>query len=341
MSIKTYGRAFIIGVLSIGIGWLSLVPQTRAAEPKDIENTCPGFVQTLKSTDWQLDGFQKLLEGSRAAVLILARDCPTTPPYLPVQELLKYHKAQNNDFTAHLLGLIYEYGLRVDADPEEARYWYRRFAFDMAGSDEDLLTSARRNIAAFHPHAKSLSDDAIIEAVARGELKSDLLEAEIAAVEKLMAGPAADIVAVSEHLYHGTNGFHQSTPAAKKLLYLASQKGAPEAQYALARAILDRRYYFLPMPRSIQLISVQNYLTAAAKQHYLPAVKELAAFCEKHHEELGGAFATALYLYAKREGAQDVDQHLRRLRQDSINHFDWWVERSIREIEDGRFPLCR
>jgi len=301
------------------------------------EQTCPELVETLNNTDWQLDGFAAQIKGLGAAVSILAHDCPTDPPDVPIRNLLEYHEAQEADDLSFLLGAAYEYGLRVEPDPDEARYWYRRFAFSAVGISKGELDFVRQQIAALHHRATTLSSDALDD-----KSTSGLFENAIAAVRKLMESPAVDIVAVSKHLHHGTGGFHQSTSSAKTLLYLTAKRGAPEAQYALAEAALEREFYILPMmPRSIQLLRVQGYLTDAAKQQFLPAIKELAAFCEKYREKLGPAFAMALYLYAKSEGAQDVDQHLRRLRQYSDNHFDRWVERTTREISNGQFPVCR
>jgi len=315
--------------------------ETIASKQNQTENNaCPYFIKTVMDTDWFSDRYTKRLEGIRASVALLVLDCPTTPVDMPVKALHEYQNISQDDSVSFMLGAAYEYGLHVQIDLDEARYWYKRFAFMTSGFSDEEIDKVRQRLFTFNPLIKETHDEKFDAALAEGKLASPLFEAEVATVRKLLSGPISGIIDASEYLYHGTNGYPQSTYSAKQLLLIAAQNGAPEAQYALAKAALDRRFFTMTMTRRIQLLDAQRNLTEAAKQHYLPAIKELAAFCEKYDQKTGTATAMALYLYAKREGAQDVDKHLRRLQQHWNKLLDWWLERSNRDIENEHFPIC-
>lgn len=336
-------RVLTAWIFCVGVAGPLAVAHARADESEvwDKAKTCSDLVKTLKNTDWYRDGYAKQLEGLLAVGWVLAIDCPTDPADLPVQDLLIFQDVRKNDAASFLLGAAYEYGLRVEADPEEARYWYRRYAFGAIGLTDKDFDKVRERLALFSARKQGVSEDTLDAALAKGELKSAMFEAEIAAVWKLVDGPATDIVAVSEHLYRGTGGYHQSTSAAKRILDLAAEKGAPEAQYALAKAVLERRFYMLPMMlRSDQLYRVESYLRAAAKRRYLPAIVELAEFCETHGRVDAMEVARGLYELAVREGAQGVKERLRHLLEHWDPALDYFFKRREKEIERGDVPRC-
>jgi TPR repeat protein len=315
--------------------------ETIASKQNQTENNaCPYFIKTVMDTDWFSDRYTKRLEGIRASVALLVLDCPTTPVDMPVKALHEYQNISQDDSVSFMLGAAYEYGLHVQIDLDEARYWYKRFAFMTSGFSDEEIDNVRQRLFTFNPLVKKTHDEKLDAAVAEGKFTSPLFEAEVAAVRKLLSGPISGIIDASDHLYRGTGGYPQSKQASRTLLDIAAKRGAPEADFAIAIALFDHRYYYRPATRQDQLLEVQSHLRRAAAKRFVPAILELAKFCEVHEKVTGLASAMALYQFAEREGAQDIEKHLRRLQSKWTTLFDWWYEKLTEEIKAGKMPLC-
>ena len=87
-----------------------------------------------------------------------------------------------------------------------------------------------------------MSEDELMAAWAAGELQSPILEDEISAAQALLSGPVAGVVAASDHFYLGSGGFPEDRKAAKRILEIAAEKGAPEAQHARAQGYFAGRF---------------------------------------------------------------------------------------------------
>lgn len=326
--------------------------QVSAHDPKDFDSfllesdkltkeSCPQIVKRLDPPPSKLDGLREILIAAQVAHLALSLDCPTKYPSLPIQILHALQHPIFGDSAALTLGPVYEYGVRVKLDLDEARYWYRRAVFMQFNDREQDWSTGQLIAARINPKARGLTGEEFQTAWDAGELKSPIYEEEIAAVQKLMSGPVAGIIAASEHLYQGTNGYPRSKEAAQKILEIAVDKGAPEAQYALARGIIERRFQTLNMDRDTQWSEALKYMTRAAGQHYLPAVFELAKLCENEGGIISAHAAMALYQIAIQEGAQEAEASLHQLRSQWSPIMKDWIEEGIQDIEAGKALVCK
>ncbi len=299
-------------------------------------NACPDFIKIVMDTDWFADPNVKRLEGIRASVGLLILECPTTPADMPVKALHEYQNIHQDDSVSFILGAAYEHGLHVQIDLDEARYWYKRFAFRTSGFSDEEINNVRQRLFTFNPLIKKAQDEAFV----KGEFASPLFEAEVATVRKLLSGPISGIIDASDHLYRGSDGYPQSNQASRSLLELAAKRGAPEADFAIAMAILNHRFNYRPATRQEQLLEAVSHLRHAAAKRYVPAILELAKICEVHEKITGVASAMALYQFAEREGAQDIEKHLRRLRSQWTTFLDRWHEKRTEEIKADKMPAC-
>lgn len=305
------------------------------------ESDCPELVRFLND---QSVSKQERHEDAPITVAlsyhILVLGCPMRFMTVPINALLRSEIPETREDVSVSLGAAYEYGVRVDRDPDEARYWYRKLAYRLIGTPEFYLKFTRHRIAQINPVYRSMSSNDWSAALDKGELASEIFEEELLAVQKLMNGPVSGIVRASEHLYHGTGGFPRDKEIAKKILYDAARDGEPEAQYAFAIALLDRRFSILGQERQFQLMQAERYLTMAVNQNHLPAILKLAEICESTTNWHNDVAAYALYRKAAHEGATGFEKQLERLRARNQLYLDSELERIERWITDGIGPTC-
>lgn len=304
------------------------------------KESCPRIVAFLNTPEAGRQGFEKTFIATRAAYWSLYLDCPTDHPGQPVDVLHAWWHPVLGGGIALILGSVYEYGIRVDPDLDEARYWYRQAVYMYFDISEEQQDNFRLKIAGLNPILKHMTDAEIEAAWEAGELKSPIFEEEITAVQSLMDGPVADIIAASEHLYRGTNGYPRSKKVAQRILEVVSRKGVPEAQYALALGILDRRFSQLKKSRAVQFLEAQQYLREAAGANFLPAIKTYADLCEKIQAIHAQAIAYALYEVLQRKGTQVTDADLRRFKKDRGPIFDQDLHRARESISRGTILTC-
>jgi len=301
---------------------------------------CPQILTFLKTPETGRQGFEETIIATRAAYWALYMDCQADYPSQPVDVLHAWWSPDFGSGVALLLGSVYEYGIRVDLDLDEARYWYRQAVFMFFDLPEEQQDNLRLKIAGLNPIIKHKTDAEIELAWEAGELKSPVFEEEMAAVRSLMDGPAVEIIAASTHLYRGTNGYPRNKKAAQRILETVSRKGVPEAQYAFAMGMIERRFQTLKMGRSIQWEEAMRYMTRAAGQHYLPAVLKLAKFCENDDSITSAHSAMALYQIAANKGAQGAEASLRQLRSKWAPIQEKWIDEEIQYIEAGITRPC-
>lgn len=306
------------------------------------ESDCPDLVNLLEN---QSVSKQERYEEAPITVAlsshILVLGCPMRYMTTPIVALHRSDIPEVRDTVSLSLGAAYEYGVRVDHDPDEARYWYRKLAFRLIGFTEDFINFTRRSIAQINPVYRSMSSENWSAALDKGALSSEIFEEELLAVQELMNGPVSGIVVASDHLYHGTGGFPRDKEVGKKILYNAAHKGAAEAQYAFAEAIIDRRFYLQGQDRRYQLSQAERYLMMAVNQKYLPAILKLAEICESTSNWHNDIAAFALYRIAVRQGASDASKNLERLRTRISPYILQTDLPSVeRMITEGTGPVC-
>lgn len=306
------------------------------------ESDCPELVRFLNN---QSVSKQERHEDAPITVAlsyhILVLGCPMRFMTAPINALLRSEIPATREDVSVSLGAAYEYGVRVDRDLDEARYWYRKLAYRLIGTPEFYLKFTRQRIAQINPVYRSMSSEKWSAALDKGELASEIFEEEFLAVQNLMNGPVSGIVRASEHLYHGTGGFPRDKEIAKKILYDAARDGEPEAQYAFAIALLDRRFSILGQERQFQRMQAERYLTMAVNQNHLPAILKLAEICERNDKGHNDVAALALYRIAVRQGASDADAHLERLRTRISPYILQTDLPSVeRMIAEGTGPAC-
>jgi TPR repeat protein len=305
------------------------------------ESDCPELVNLLEN---QSVSEQERHEEAPITVAlsyhILVLGCPMRFMTTPINALHRSEISETREDVSVSLGAAYEYAVRVTRDLDEARYWYRKLAYRLVGAPEFYLKFTRQRIAQINPDYRTMSAENWSAALDKGELASGIFEEELLAVQELMNGPVSGIVRASEHLYHGTGGFPRDKEIAKKIIYDTARDGVPEAQYAFAIALLDRRFSILGQERQFQLMQAETYLMKAVSQRYLPSILRLAEICQSNEEFYSDLAALALYRMAEHEGASDVDAHLERLRARMPPSFESELKKIEVWIGEGKSPVC-
>ncbi len=85
------------------------------------KESCPQIVKRLDPPPSELDGLREILIAAQVAHLALSLDCSTKYPSLPIQILHSLQHPIFGDTAALTLGPVYEYGVRVKLDLDEAR----------------------------------------------------------------------------------------------------------------------------------------------------------------------------------------------------------------------------
>lgn len=331
------GRAELDSAMDSGDRNGKLGEGTPPAQEAVTTESCEQIVKVL-SAPLEEDGeLRYFIHVGRAASLALLLDCPTEPPDLSIQV---HHALLNGPFAVGslmVLGAVHEYGVRTEADPLAARSWYRRLAFQLLDQPEERWDDIRARAAGLNPEIRHMSDADVETAWLAGELKSPILEKEIAAVQRLLNGPIADILAASDHLYRGSGGFPADKDAAKRILEIAARKGAPEARYALARGILDRRFPALRPTRKVRILRAQQLLIEAGEAGFVPAIELYAKLCVESRSDRGVAVAYALHEHM---GGQGTDDALRRLKSSWNPVMDLDLRVARKELSRGKLPTC-
>lgn len=304
---------------------------------EETSEACPRIVEVLKAPLETTSGLRKTIYVGRAASSALMLNCPTEPPDLPIRVLHALEDGPFDTGSVLVLGAVNEYGLRTKADPAFAESWYRRLAFLLLDQPEETWEGVRARVASLNPKIRHMSDAQVEAAWKAGELKSPILEKEIAAVQRLVNGPIADILAASDHLYRGSGGFPADKNAAKRILEIAARKGAPEARYALARGILDHRFPALRPTRQVRILEAQRLLIEAGEAGFGPAIEFLANLCEESGNDRAVAVSYSLYEHM---GGQRAEDAMLRLKEKWHPAMDLGLRRARKQLSRGKIPIC-
>jgi hypothetical protein len=192
------------------------------------------------------------------------------------------------------LGYMYANGLGVERDPDEARYWFKKYVLTvMWKSKEGRLEGI-----------SSILHDRKIPAS---------LEEELRWIETVLAAGPREQVKIAIRLRDG-DGLPLDREAAYALLRKAIAEGIPEAKYELGRGFLARDYVYGRSFRHQEVRLALSYLSQAARVRYAPAEKALGLiYADPDGHEYLPFWGYVLLLRAKQDGAEGVDAALIRL----------------------------
>lgn len=216
------------------------------------------------------------------------------------------------------LGYMYANGLGVERDPDEARYWFKKYVLSvMWKSKEGRLEG--------------------ITTILHDRKSPPLLEEELRWIESVLAAAPREQVNIAIRLRDG-DGLPLDRKAAYALLRKAIAEGIPEAKYELGRGFLARDYVYGRSFRHQEVRVAISYLEQAARARYAPAEKALGLFyAQPGVKNFNPEWSYFYLLRAKEDDAEGIDNVLARI-ESMLSDKERKRGRKIAKDRDRTFP---
>ena len=251
----------------------------------------------------------KLIAGSCDG--LLAREI-----HEPLHELAKAGIVQSFP----ILGKLNELGIGTKRNVDQARYWFRRFAFryirnDVFSGDRQVLEILKRNFP---------------------EDKFPIFWAERKRVRDLLGLSVNKQLSIAESLFGGLNGYPRDDVAAEVFLQSAMADGNPKAVMAYVNAILSNRVHRKATPERRRR-KAMVFMRSLVEDRYLPALLRYAKLCEQTDNRDSHAVAFGLLKVAQSLGAEGVELALARLQK----HWQPDMDAAAQFVAENKFlPIC-